>query len=890
MKKSKIILGVIMVLLYSVCSRELKAQSERSGCMPADLKCEYLVSPIGIDRQTPRFTWRLNDDRDGAKQTAYKIALGKDSAALAKGRKIIWQEKKADGAAMASYKGKVLEPFTKYYWSITVWDKDRRESPAVISSFETGMISPSNWKGSFISDGKDVESRETPYFRKAIKLDKEIESARAYIVAAGLYELSINGSKVGDHFLDPAFTDYDKRLLYVAYDVTSLLNKGDNAIGVILGNGWYNHQPVAEWSFHEAPWRGRPSFCLNLHVTYTDGSKEILSSDKEFKVKAGPITFNAIYIAENYDFNKELSDWNTIYCDDSSWKNAIEVSSPSANITSQSMHPIRMTEYCKPVDLKKISDTLYLYDFGQNWSGITKFRVNGTPGTKVKIRHGEQLDSRRQRLFDDNNTQFYQNVNEPLKYGVHPADELFQTDVLILDGKDNEFTPRFNYKGFQYVEVSSNKPLQLTTENITSYFIHTDAPVNGSFECSDTLINRLLKATNYSYLSNLVGYPTDCPQREKNGWTGDAHLAIETGLYSYDAITLYEKWMADHRDNMYDEGRLRCIIPSGGWGGDIADWTCTMTIIPWTLYEYYGDPTCLKDNYEAMKKHTDYWLNKFPEGLISDYCLGDWVPHKSVADKELTASIYHYKNADIVSRTAQLFGHEEDYKHYKAAAEKIKKAINDKFLNRETGVYASGCQTELSMPLYWGIVPDDCRQKVAGQLAKRVSADKDHLDVGIMGCKTILNALTETGNVEQAFRMVTQQDYPSWGNWLRQGATTLYENWDYNGLAGGYSQNHIMYGEIGAWFYKALAGINVDPQNPGFKNMILKPHFVKDLTFVKASYHSPYGLIKSAWERTGNKVIYKVTVPPGATATLYLNGSGKPVELVAGSYNFDVNI
>lgn len=889
MKKDKIIRGMVIVFLCSVNICGLEAQEKAGECVPTDLKCEHLVAPLGIDRQAPRFSWHLEDSRGGAVQTAYRITVGKDSVALSKGKKILWQEKKADGKTMAGYKGKALEPFTKYYWSVTVWDKDKQESRKVISSFETGMLTPSNWKGRFISDGQDIESRETPCFRKAIRLDKNVQSARAYIVAAGLYELSINGQKVGDHFLDPAFTDYDKRLLYVTYDVTDLLSKGDNAVGVILGNGWYNHQPVAEWSFDKAPWRKRPSFCLNLHITYTDGTKEILASDESFKVKGGPITFNAIYVAENYDFRKELPGWNTVSYDDSSWKNATEVVWPGANITSQTMHPIRATEYCKPVDLKKLSDTLYLYDFGQNWSGVTTFKAKGAPGTKVKIRHGEQLDSRRKRLFDDNNTQFYQNVNEPLKYGVHPEDELFQTDVLILDGKENEFTPRFNYKGFQYVEVSSDKPLHLTTENITSHFIHTNSPANGSFECSDTLINRLLRATNYSYLSNLVGYPTDCPHREKNGWTGDAHLAIETGLYSFDAITLYEKWMADHRDNMYDGGRLRCIIPSGGWGGDIADWTCSMTIIPWTLYEFYGDPTCLKDNYEAMKMHTDYWLNKYPEGLIGDYCLGDWVPHKSIADKELTASIYHYKNADIVSRTAKLFGFEKDYEHYKAAAEKIKNAINEKFLNRETGIYANGYQTELSMPLYWGIVPEDCKEKVAEQLTKRVKTDKDHLDVGIMGCKTILNALTETGNVEQAFRMVTQQDYPSWGNWLRQGATTLYENWDYNGLAWGYSQNHIMYGEIGAWFYKALAGINVDPQNPGFKNVILKPHFVEELTYVKASYNSPYGLIKSAWERVGDKIIYKVTVPPGATATLHLEGENTPKELIAGTYKFEVN-
>lgn len=866
----------------------LLAQEETGKCRPVDLRCEHLIRPLGIDRAEPRFSWHLEDERNGAKQLSYRIMLGTDSAALVRNKGVIWQEKKNSGQMLTTYKGKALKPFTRYYWSITVWDQNRQVSEQTISSFETGFLNTAQWKGCFISDGKDIESRETPYFRKEFILKKNVKSARAYIVAAGLYELSLNGSKVGDHFLDPAFTDYGKRLLYVTYDVTHLLHEGENAVGVILGNGWYNHQPVAEWNFHKAPWRNRPSFCLNIHVQYTDGTTDVITSDHSFKVAAGPITFNAIYVAENYDFRKEFQGWNTLTFDDSSWKQAVEVPSPCSNIVSQSMHPIRKTEFRKPVSLKKLSDTLYLYDFGQNWSGITEFRVQGLPGTKVKLHHGEQLDSRRKRLFDDNNTQFYQNVKEPLKYGVHPVDEIFATDVLWLNGKENTFSPRFNYKGFQYVEVSSDKPLELTKDNMTSYFIHTDVPASGSFECSDSLINRLWRATNYSYLSNLVGYPTDCPHREKNGWTGDAHLAMETGLYSFDGITFYEKWMADHRDNMYGNGQLRCIIPSGGWGGDIADWTCSVTIIPWTLYEFYGDMTCLKDNYSIMKKHTDYWLSKFPDGLITDACLGDWIPYKSVANRELTASIYHYKNVDIVSRTAQLLGFKSDYEYYKSEAERIKDAINLKFLNKETGIYANGYQTELSMPLYWGIVPEDCIQKVAEQLTKRVSEDRDHLDVGIMGCKTILNALTETGNVEQAYRMVTQQDYPSWGNWLRQGGTTLFENWDYNGLAAGYSQNHIMYGEIGAWFYKALAGINVDPAQPGFKNILLKPHFVKDLDYVKASYKSPFGLIVSEWTRKQGKVEYKVVIPPGATATLYLDGKGEAKQLSSGTYKFNI--
>lgn len=888
MKQEKIILSAF-ILLLSILNLS-SSYSQTVECVPVDLKCEHLVSPLGIDCKTPRLSWRLQDIREGARQTAYKIEVGKDSSALAKGKNIIWQEKKQSGQMLTSYKGSPLKPFTKYYWSVIVWDKDKQISNKIISSFETGMLSLSDWKGTFISDGQDLESRETPYFRKTLNIDKEIESARAYITAAGLYELSVNGQKIGDHFLDPAFTDFSKRLLYVAYDVTETLKKGENAVGVILGNGWYNHQPMAEWWFERAPWRGRPSFCMNILINYKDGTHDLIATDGSFKVTGGPIIFNAIYVAENYDFRKEISGWDMPVFNDQNWRNASEVKAPSSHIVSQAMPPIKLTDSRMPIEMKKLSDTLYLYDFGQNWSGVTKFKVKGIPGTKVKLLHGEQLDSRWRRIFDDNNTQFYQNVNEPLKYGVHPQDEIFQTDVLVLDGKENEFMPRFNYKGFQYVEVSSDRPLELTKDNLISYFIHTDVPQTGYFECSDSLVNKLWRATNYSYLSNLVGYPTDCPHREKNGWTGDAHLAIETALYNYDAITLYEKWMDDHRDNMHDSGRLNCIIPSGGWGSDLVDWTCSMTIIPWTIYEYYGDPTCLKENYEAMKKHTDFWLGLFPDGIVTDKCLGDWVPHKSVSDKSLTASIYLYKNADIVANAAKLLGYVKDYDYYESIATKIKKAINDKFLNQETGVYASGYQTELSMPLYWRVVPDEYKEKVAEHLVERVKEDKDHLDVGIMGCKTILNALTEVGQVERAFRMATQQDYPSWGNWIRQGATTLFENWDYNGLAWGYSQNHIMYGEIGAWFYKALAGINVDPKSPGFRNILLKPHFVEDLTYVKASYNSPYGEIHSSWEKWDNHVTYKVTVPAGATATLYLNETGEPIQLQSGRHEFVVNL
>ena len=347
-----------------------------------------------------------------------------------------------------------------------------------------------------------------------------------------------------------------------------------------------------------------------------------------------------------------------------------------------------------------------------------------------------------------------------------------------------------------------------------------------------------------------MGYPTDCPQREKNGWTGDGHFAIETALYNYDGITVYEKWLADHRDEQQPNGVLPDIIPTGGWGygtDNGLDWTSTIAIIPWNIYLFYGDSKLLADCYENIKRYIDYVDRTSPSGLTS-WGRGDWVPVKSHSSKELTSSVYFYVDTKILANAAKLFNKQEDYKHYQALAEKIRQAINDKYLNRETGIYASGVQTELSVPLMWGIVPKDMKAKVARNLAKKVEEAGFHLDVGVLGAKAILNALSENGEAETAYKVAAQDTYPSWGCWIANGATTLLENWDLNATRD-ISDNHMMFGEIGGWFYKGLGGIFPDPQQPGFKHILLRPNFPSDLKQFEARHRSPYGEIQSQWER-----------------------------------------
>ncbi|MDP9081875.1 MAG: glycoside hydrolase family 78 protein [Bacteroidota bacterium] len=855
------------------------------------LKCEYLYNPIGMDSPHPRLMWLMNDDRQGARQTAYQLSVSTDSIELSKGIANTWQTvKTVSDVNRVIYNGKALLPYTKYYWRVAVWDKDGKSSLSAITGFETGLMDKSNWKGTWISDTHDMNTKPAPYFRHTFDLTKKIKSARAYIAVAGLYELYINGEKIGNHRLDPMYTRFDRRTLYVSYDVTSQVKDGKNAVGVLLGNGWYNHQSTAVWDFHKAPWRNRPAFCLDLRVTYEDGTTETISSNKKWKTALSPVVFNSIYTAEHYDARLEQPGWATANFIDTAWKGVINRQAPSLNIVAQTMQPIRAIEKLSAQSMKKLDDKTYLFDLGRNISGVSSITVNGAAGTIIRLKHAEKLGK----------NGYVDQSNIDIHYRPTDDKDPFQTDIYTLNGKGEEtFMPRFNYKGFQYVEVTSDKPIELKKESVTGYFMHSDVVPVGSVSSSSNTLNKIWAATNVSYLSNFFGYPTDCPQREKNGWTGDAHIASETGLYNFDGITIYEKWMGDHRDEQQPNGVLPSIIPSNGWGyewGNGPDWTSTVAIIPWNLYMFYGDSKTLGDNYDAIKRYVNHIADLYPTGLTS-WGLGDWVPVKSKTPVEFTSTAYYFTDVTVLAKAAKLFGRTEDQKKYEALALKIKDAFNAKYLNASTGVYDQGYQTELSVPLFWGLVPDGLKAKVAANLAERVKQDNNHLDVGILGAKAILSALSDNGYADVAYSIASQETFPSWGWWIARGATTLYENWNID-ADDALSLNHIMFGEIGAWYYKGIGGIKVDPNSPGFKNVLLTPHFIEKLDHFESEHISPYGKIISSWKHKGDAVEYSVTIPANSTGTIIFPAGKKvterstPVNAVnglkvsAGSYSY----
>ncbi|HQG76763.1 MAG TPA: family 78 glycoside hydrolase catalytic domain [Bacteroidales bacterium] len=854
--------GLVLAFILSSCTGPDKRFSA------VNLRCEYLQNPIGIDSQKPRLTWQMADGRMGSTQSTFQVFVGTDSSKVAAGKADKWDsgEIRSD-LNLVHYSGGDLKPFTKYFWSVRIRDgRGRVSGISETASFETGMMKESNWKGSWIGDSHDTGLKPAPYFRKSFTVSGKVNRARVYIAVAGLYELYINGHPVGDHRLDPAFTRFDRCILYNVYDVSRFIQDGENVIGVLLGNGWYNHQSSAVWSFDAAPWRGRPKFCLDLNIESADGTCTSIVTGTGWKTSLSPVVFNSIYTGEHYDARLEQPGWNCPGFIDTAWNDIILVAAPSRKIVSQVMHPIRITETIPAKSVTRQDIHTWMFDLGRNIAGVSSLTVSGAAGTVIRLRHAERLTQNG--LADQSNIDVH--------YRPKDKSDPFQTDIFILSGKGKEtFMPRFNYKGFRYVEVSSDKPLNLDIESLKGHFMHSDVPIAGTIESSESLLGKIWQATNNSYLSNLYGYPTDCPQREKNGWTGDAHIAIETGLYNFDGITVYEKWLNDHLDEQQPNGVLPAIIPTGGWGYHWAngpDWTSTIAIIPWYIYLFYGDDQLLYNCYESIRNYVDHIDRISPSGL-TDWGLGDWIPVKSVASKELTSSVYYYTDALILSKAAQLFGKAEDHRKYLSLANRIRDAINARYLDRETDCYGQGFQTELSLPLFWGIVPEEIRTRVADTLAGTVKAANNTLDVGILGSKAILNALSENGYPDLAYSMAVKDTYPSWGWWIRNGATTLYENWDIDPRSD-ISMNHIMFGEISAWMYKTPGGIYPDEKQPGFRNVILKPCFVNGLDHFEARHNGPYGMIISSWRREGPEIVYDVTVPPGSTANLYLKGTG----------------
>ncbi|MCU0913467.1 MAG: glycoside hydrolase family 78 protein [Planctomycetes bacterium] len=828
-----------------------------------DLRCEYLANPLGIDVVQPRLSWKLESAWRGQKQTAYQILVASEERLLRDNKPDLWDSGKvaSDQSIHVVYAGKPLAARTRCYWSVRVWDRD--DKPTAVSDravWEMGLLAPKDWQAKWISapGGADKAPQPAPLFRKAFSVAKRVQSARVYVCGLGYYELRLNGDKVGDHVLDPAFTRYDRRALYATYDVTRQLRKGPNALGVILGNGWYNMHTRCVWDFDKAPWRDRPALLCQLEITFDDDSKMLVASNATWRVTTGPIVFDSIRNGETYDARLEKAGWDAADANDAGWPAAQVVSGPQGRLTAQMMPPVKVTRMLRPAKLSEPRPGVYIFDFGQNMAGWVRLRVFGPAGTEVAMRYGERLNP--------DGTLDQKEIGQHIKTGKP------QTDTYILKGRGTElWEPRFAYHGFQYVEVTG-LPGKPNASALEARVVHTAFDPAGTFECSNDLFNRIQRNTLWSYVSNFVGYPTDCPHREKNGWTGDAHLAAETGLYNFEAAAAYAKWLNDFRDEQRPTGELPGIVPTSGWGyqwGNGPAWDSAYVLIPWYLYQYRGDTRILADHYDRLKLYVDYLTSKAQNHIVT-IGLGDWAPAKTTTPEKVTSTGYYYRDALIVSQAAALLGKTEDARKYGDLAAAIRNAFHQEFYDPQTGLYAGGTQTAMSCALYHGLVPPEERARVVGKLVESIQAKDGHLDAGILGTKYLIDALTAAGRAEVVYGMATKTDYPSWGLWLEQGATTLWEQWDGNA-----SRNHIMFGHISAWFYQVLAGINPDPEAVGFQHIIIKPQLLGDVTWARAEHASMYGKIASAWEIREGKLHLQIAVPVNTTATVYVPCAGQ---------------
>jgi len=839
-----------------------------------NMMCEYQTTPLGIDVPHPRFSWKLSDARRGACQLAYRVMVATDSLALVADSANMWDSKEVKSSATNNiiYSGKSFAPRTKYYWLVKARDKENVLVKSNIQSFETAMWDLSQWKGRWVDNAASIDSLLAPYFRKEVQLNKKVKSARAYITGLGYYHFTINGQKVGNELLAPAYSRFDKTIYYQTFDVTPYLQVGDNALGIILGNGWFNMQSKAVWLFHEASWRRTPRFIMDMYITYEDGTTELVCSDTSWKTSSGAIIFNSLYSGEYHDARLEPEGWNMPGFDDSSWNNAAQVRASRSysrylgELKSQFMQPICVKREIKPVSFKKISDTHYFYDMGENFSGLSRIRVKGDRGTMLKIAHGEQLDD--SGLLDLKRIQVHTRFEFP--------EEQIQTDRYILRGGEiEEWMPKFTYHAYQYVEVKSDRPIWLDINSLTGVEFHTNFEKSAEFECSNPLMNKILENGLRSYTSNFHGIPTDCPHREKNGWTGDAHIACEVGTYYYNPLLAYEKYIQDMRNEQVANGELPSIVPTSGWGfhynGNVS-WDAAFIMLPWYMYLYYGDDTLIKSTYDDMKKFMNY-LEYLSEDGLQYSGLNDWCPYKSKTPAEVTSSGNYFQMVSLMSRFAGIVGKQADVDYYTNLSQRIRNRFNETFFNADSVSYANGTQTALGTALYQGLVTDEWRQKVADRLATKVHEDNDHLDFGLFGSKYVLNALSRNGYNDVAYIIASQKTYPSWGYWAEQGYTTFHESWN-----SGVSRNHIMFGEICAWMLKELAGINPDPENPGYKHIILHPGIATPLQYVNASVETVNGKVVCNWEKKKRNLKVSVVIPPNTSASLYLPAGGKLYE------------
>lgn len=875
------------VLVATGVCLPLDAAQGRGGASGTvtELRCEHQKDPLGIDERRPRLSWVYESRERDQAQTAYQVLVASARAVLDRDRGDIWDSGRVGGpqAVEVAYDGRPLASRTPYHWKVRVWDRQGRVSPwSAPARWETAFLDPAEWLARWLNDGKPNPTRDeafydddpAPLFRREFELPAAATRARLYVTGLGYYEATLNGTRVGDHVLDPGWTMYGKRVYYSTYDVTRQLRRGRNCLGVTIGNGWYNPLPLRMWgrlNLREHLAVGRPRFIAELEVELADGSHRRVSSDASWRVSDGPVRRNSVYLGERYDARLERPGWDLPGFDDRLWRPVGFATEPLGALRAQPQPPIRVSDTLDAVALSEPAPGVFVFDLGENFAGWARLRLRAPAGTTIDLRYGELLNpdgtlnprtSVAGQIKGRRKTE--QGALEPIG-GPGAPDAAWQSDRYVArGGAEERYTPRFGFRGFRYVEVSGY-PGRPALDAVVGLRLHSDLEEVGSFASSSDVLNRIYAMSRRSFLSNLMSVQSDCPHREKFGYGGDIVATSDALMLGFDMARFYEKAVTDWGDSARADGMLTDTAPFVGIQYCGIGWAMVHPRLQWQLHQYYGNRRLIEQQYDASRRWLELLAAANPELLIRDG-LGDHEALTPTPPEWLLTPLY-YESARLMSRLARVIGRGADAARYAALAETIRDAFVTRLWESSRG--GAGTQSAAAFALDLDLVPEAARAEALAWLLDDIrTVHGGHLSTGIFGTKFALEVLSREGRAQAAFDVVSAQTAPGWGDMLAKGATTLWEHWA--GSDDTYSQNHPMFGSVSQWLVNGLGGIQPDPEAVGFDRIVLRPQPVDGLEWVRSSYRSVRGPIVSSWSRAAGVFAWDVTIPTSTTATAFI--------------------
>lgn len=882
-KHAGLVLAVLLWVMPGIASPD---RGGGATLWVSRLRCESAENPIAVDRVPPHLGWVLESMGHNKSQTAYQVLVASNVESLTRDQGDLWDsgKVKSNESVHVPYGGLALQSGQRYYWKVRVWD-ERGEASAWsnLARWDMGLLGPEAWRARWIGAGPAFDPKSPAGFfkstnelpkdirfvhdgravllRKAFTVRKPVRSARVYVSGLGYYELSCNGRKVGNNVLTPAKTNFRGWVLYDTYSLAEQLTPGTNVLGVMLGNGWYNPYPKW-WQPYRMPWFGAKRAILQLQLRYADGTEETVATDDSWETAPGPVLSACVYDGEEYDAREERPGWDTVREVDTAWRPAVLMEAPGGQLVSQSMPSIRVVEDRNPVRMTEPRPGVFVFDLGQNFAGWARLKLTAPRGTRVQLRYAEDLQP--DGMLD-----------------VTSNERALATDVYIARGEGSEvYEPRFTFHGFQYVEVTG---LESAPEpgDVTGRVVHTACRQTGSFQCDNELLNRIHRATVWAQRSNLMGYPMDCPQRdERLGWFGDAMVSMEEAMCNFEMQGFYRHWIDGIRRNQNERNGDISIISPRPYMEEEPDpaWSSAYILMNWDYFRFYGDRAFLAAQYDSMRGYLAYLGTQATNHILPKYWIGDWgtvVPGWQEGEPQCLNTALYYRQAVLLGNMAEVLDRRSDAVHYRELAADIRRAFQKAFFDPATKNFEKGTQFSNAFPLWLGLAERADEPAVMENILKSLANNNHHFDVGVLGAKYLMDALTDFGRSDVAYGLAVQTGGPSWAAMLEGGRTTLSEFWDLRG-----SHNHVMMGSVDGWFYRALAGIEPDAIKPGFAHFYVRPFFPEALERVRAGVETVRGPVKVEWEKRTGEIYMAVTVPVNSRATVILPSEAAAASVV----------